>query len=233
MAFPIFIVIYSNYITMLNEKKKCLLAIFKFVIIFYLLSLLFATLFAFASFDDKIGRLQIEIIGLIIAFTLLELLIRQEKKDSFGLWNFSGQLNWKIVIGSVLLGIVMFSNTILFGHLLNHPVGHEDFNITRFLLNLLSSVFLIAFAEELFNRKMVITYMKRSGFSTITIVLFSSLLFYLNHVNWFLLDFHRIDTLIAGIVLYFLYTKTHDIRYCMIVHAMINLFLAIYQIWLV
>ena len=218
---------------MTTEKKKCLWTIFKFVIIFYLLSLLFATLFVFATFNVAISALQIGFMGVIVAFTLLGLLIWQEKKDSFGMWDFSGKLNWKIVVGSVLLGIVLFSNTVLFGHLLNHPVGHEDFNVTKFLLDMLSSVFLIAFAEELFCRKMVITYMERSGFSTITIVLFSALLFYSNHVNWFLWDFHRIDTFIDGIMLYFLYTKTRDIRYCMASHAVINLSLSIYQTWIV
>lgn len=219
-----------------TEKKKYFWIIVRFDIVFYLLSFLFSTLLFVLQFflDVPIDNTsEVGIVKLMIVATLLGLLIWQEKKDSFGMWNFSGKLNWKIVVDSILCGVLLFAITILCGFLLNHPVKHDDFNVTKFLLDLLSSVFLIAFAEELFNRKMVITYMERSGFSTITIVLFSSLLFYLNHVNWFLLDFHRIDTFITGIVLYFLYTKTRDIRYCMIVHAIINLSTSIYQTWIV
>ena len=75
--------------------------------------------------------------------------------------------------------------------------------------------------------------MESRHFSVLSMVLVSSTLFYLNHVNILLLDFHRIDTFIDGIVLYFLYMKMRDIRYCMIAHATINLLAVIYPVWIV
>lgn len=215
---------------MTKEKVKCLLTIVKIVIIYNLLALLLGTLLFFIL---SATSFVVQLMSLVVGILLLPILMWQEKKESFGLWDFSGKLNWKNITGSVLLGILLYAIAILCGKLLNHPIQHEDFNTTNYTLHFLCYVFVAAFVEELFFRKMIITYMESRHFSVLSMVLVSSMLFYLNHVNILLLDFHRIDTFIDGIVLYFLYMKMRDIRYCMIAHATINLLAVIYPVWIV
>ncbi len=215
---------------MTKEKVKCLLTIVKIVIIYNLLALLLGTLLFFVF---SATSFVVQLMSLVVGILLLPILMWQEKKESFGLWDFSGKLNWKISAGSVLLGILLYAIAILCGKLLSHPIQHEVFNTTNYILHFLCYVFVAAFVEELLFRKMMITYMERRAFSELSIVLVSSTLFYLNHVNILLLDFHRIDTFIDGIVLYFLYMKMRDIRYCMIAHATINLLAVIYPVWIV
>lgn len=215
---------------MTKEKVKYLLTIVKIVIIYNLLALLLGTLLFFIL---SATSFVVQLMSLVVGILLLPILMWQEKKESFGLWDFSGKLNWKNITGSVLLGILLYAIAILCGKLLNHPIQHEDFNTTNYTLHFLCYVFVAAFVEELFFRKMIITYMESRHFSVLSMVLVSSTLFYLNHVNILLLDFHRIDTFIDGIVLYFLYMKMRDIRYCMIAHATINLLAVIYPVWIV
>ncbi len=215
---------------MTKEKVNCILTILKIVIIYNLLALLLGTLLFFIL---SATSFVVQLMSLVVGILLLPILMWQEKKESFGLWDFSGKLNWKNITGSVLLGILLYAIAILCGKLLNHPIQHEDFNTTNYTLHFLCYVFVAAFVEELFFRKMIITYMESRHFSVLSMVLVSSMLFYLNHVNILLLDFHRIDTFIDGIVLYFLYMKMRDIRYCMIAHATINLLAVIYPVWIV
>ena len=215
---------------MTKENVNCILTILKIVIIYNLLALLLGTLLFFIL---SATSFVVQLMSLVVGILLLPILMWQEKKESFGLWDFSGKLNWKNITGSVLLGILLYAIAILCGKLLNHPIQHEDFNTTNYTLHFLCYVFVAAFVEELFFRKMIITYMESRHFSVLSMVLVSSMLFYLNHVNILLLDFHRIDTFIDGIVLYFLYMKMRDIRYCMIAHATINLLAVIYPVWIV
>ena len=215
---------------MTKENVNCILTILKIVIIYNLFALLLGILLFFVF---SATSFVVQLMSLVVGILLLPILMWQEKKESFGLWDFSGKLNWKNITGSVLLGILLYAIAILCGKLLNHPIQHEDFNTTNYTLHFLCYVFVAAFVEELFFRKMIITYMESRHFSVLSMVLVSSMLFYLNHVNILLLDFHRIDTFIDGIVLYFLYMKMRDIRYCMIAHATINLLAVIYPVWIV
>lgn len=215
---------------MTKEKVNCILTILKIVIIYNLFALLLGILLFFVF---SATSFVVQLMSLVVGILLLPILMWQEKKESFGLWDFSGKLNWKITAGSVLIGMLLYVIAILCGNLLYHPIQHEDFNTTNYILHFLCYVFAAAFVEELLFRKMIITYMERRAFSELSIVFVSSTLFYLNHVNILLLDFHRIDTFIDGIVLYFLYVKTRDIRYCMIAHATINLLAVIYPVWIV
>lgn len=215
---------------MTKEKVNCILTILKIVIIYNLFALLLGILLFFVF---SATSFVVQLMSLVVGILLLPILMWQEKKESFGLWDFSGKLNWKNITGSVLLGILLYAIAILCGKILNHPIQHEDFNTTNYTLHFLCYVFVAAFVEELFFRKMIITYMESRHFSVLSMVLVSSMLFYLNHVNILLLDFHRIDTFIDGIVLYFLYMKMRDIRYCMIAHATINLLAVIYPVWIV
>ena len=211
------------------EKRKCLLAILKIIILCYFFGFLIAMLLISVSNSKFIVYLISPILNVI----LLTFLALQEKKKAFGLWDFSGKLNWKIVVGSVLMGCVLYGVGLLFNELFHIPIEHQNFDIAYFFLQICTSVFLAAFIEELFCRKFVITSMEESGFPPIVVLLFSSILFYLGHVNFFVLDFHPIETFIIGVIIFFLYTKTREIRYCMIVHATGNLLAIIYQTWIV
>ena len=215
---------------MTKEKVNCILTILKIVIIYNLFALLLGILLFFVF---SATSFVVQLMSLVVGILLLPILMWQEKRSPFGLWDFSSKLDWKIVIGSVLLGILLYLTSIILGILLNHPIEHEDYNAINYFLHFLCYVFVTAFVEELFFRKMMVTYMQRSGFSMFATLLVSSTLFYLNHVNLLLFDFHRIDTFVYGIALYSLYYKTRDIRYCMTSHATINLLAVVYPVWIV
>ncbi len=215
---------------MVTEKRKCILRILVIFILSYLLSFLSALFLDFAI--DNLS-VVLRLVGILFSLYLLILLSWQEKMRPLGLWNFSGKLSWKIVGVAVLLGCMLYGIGNIFCELFHKPVVHQDYEFSVFIMRLFSSVFLAAFAEELFCRKFVITSMESSEFSPVVIALFSSFLFYLGHVDFLASDYHQIETFIMGVILYFFYTKTREVRYCMIVHATGNLLAVIHQLWIV
>ena len=76
--------------------------------------------------------------------------------------------------------------------------------------------------EELFYRKWMITYLERKAFKSIYILLITSFLFFIIHTNTQYMYF-RFDTLLSGAILYYIYTRYRNIKYCISVHIICNM----------
>lgn len=88
----------------------------------------------------------------------------------------------------------------------------------------LETTLLAPVVEEMFYRKWMISYLERSKVKPAIILILSSFLFFFAHTNWTNMSF-RFDTLIFGIVLFYIYTKYRDVRCCILVHSLNNLIL--------
>ena len=87
----------------------------------------------------------------------------------------------------------------------------------------LGVLFLAPIAEELFFRKWMIDYLNRVEIKPFYILIITSFLFFIAHIN--LTSSHiRLDALIFAITEYHIYKKYHNIKYCIFVHFMNNLF---------
>lgn len=86
----------------------------------------------------------------------------------------------------------------------------------------LGVLLLAPIAEELFFRKWMIDYLNHVAIKPLYILIITSSLFFLAHIN--LTSSHiRYDALIFAIAEYHIYKKYHNIKYCIFVHFMNNL----------
>lgn len=105
----------------------------------------------------------------------------------------------------------------------------SQYSLGYAIVPVLSSVLCAPIREELFYRHWLISYMRKYNLSGRIILLVSSITFYLPHVSfglgeWTLANL-RLDVLLSGVILYFLYIRTNDYRCCVVAHALSNLFL--------
>ena len=76
---------------------------------------------------------------------------------------------------------------------------------------------------------MVISYLTKYNYSNFAKMLVSSMSFCLIHFlptangGVWTVPYWRIDTLLFGILLYWVFVKTRDVRYCIIIHVVCNL----------
>ena len=85
-----------------------------------------------------------------------------------------------------------------------------------------NSILVIPITEELFARKWAVSYLEKANVKPVHILVITSFLFFIFHTSYTPLYF-RFDTLLSGAVLCYIYTKYHDVRYCIFVHFIINL----------
>lgn len=76
--------------------------------------------------------------------------------------------------------------------------------------------------EELFFRKWMISYLEKANVKPLYIMCLTTLLFAIPHTDTTIWYF-RFDTIIFGIVLYHVFVKYRDVRYCIFVHFVLNL----------
>ena len=132
-----------------------------------------------------------------------------------------GEFSYSWVLVSVIIGCCSFG-LLLLANLIRNGGMPTSTN------SLLTSILLITITpavEELFFRKWIYHFLSKHGMSVFTTGLLSSLLFYITHWLPFseYLWFYRVDTLILGICLCLLYQRTHNIRYCILAHMIVNL----------
>lgn len=92
-------------------------------------------------------------------------------------------------------------------------------------LILLKSVLIAPVLEELLFRKWMFDYMKSNAFSSLFILIFSSLIFYVWHG-----EFQRWDLIISGLIFGAVYMKGKNIVYPIIIHALGNLLSSLYVV---
>ena len=129
---------------------------------------------------------------------------------------------WWVLLG---LGLAIALMARIYYHLFS-PYSAGSENITYHGLEgicmFMSSALILPIIEELFYRKWMITYLERKAFKSIYILLITSFLFFIIHTNTQYMHF-RFDTLLSGAILYYIYTRYRNIKYCISVHIICNM----------
>ena len=142
----------------------------------------------------------------------------------------NGKFNYKIdkfFYIAFALGILNISYPMIFSHL---PYW-DSRNIADLIISELISIIVFSIITELFYRHWTITFLEKYNFQPRTICITSVIMYYvMNHI--YLISITEpnlggimVDALFyiaSGIILYQLYTKTRDVRYCIIMQMIIS-----------
>ena len=160
---------------------------------------------------------------LIFSFPFLYVMFRKSKIALIGEETVNEKTcPWWVLLG---LGLAIALMARIYYHLFS-PYSAGSENITYHGLEgicmFMSSALILPIIEELFYRKWMITYLERKAFKSIYILLITSFLFFFIHTNTQYMYF-RFDTLLSGAILYYIYTRYRNIKYCISVHIICNM----------
>ena len=160
---------------------------------------------------------------LIFSFPFLYVIFRKSKIALIGEETVNEKTcPWWGLLG---LGLAIALMARIYYHLFS-PYSAGSENITYHGLEgicmFMSSALILPIIEELFYRKWMITYLERKAFKSIYILLITSFLFFFIHTNTQYMYF-RFDTLLSGAILYYIYTRYRNIKYCISVHIICNM----------
>lgn len=143
----------------------------------------------------------------------------------------NGKFNYKIdkfFYIALALGVLKISYTMIFSHL---PYW-DSRNIADLIISVLISIVVFSTITELFYRHWTITFLEKYNFQPRTICITSVIMYYvMNHLLYLIsitelnlgsVVFDALFYVINGIILYQLYTKTRDVRYCIIMQMIIS-----------
>lgn len=139
------------------------------------------------------------------------------------------KLNVNYSIGAVICGFVVFVICHFWLLMFVKDIELSDLSFTGVLYSVLAFGLLGPIAEELFFRQWVVGYLAKYKYSNIAQMLVSSVIFCLIHLlpkpidGAWAIPYWRIDTLLFGILQYWVFVKTRDVRYCIIIHVVYNL----------
>lgn len=124
------------------------------------------------------------------------------------------------------VGIVLGFISTLYGHLLRPVSGSFLLSHATQLSECVAYIFgvlvVAPVVEELLFRKWMISYLERNNFNVFIIIIVSSTLFFMGHIDW-TRNIFRFDTFVFAVILCCIYLKYHDVRPCMFVHFVNNL----------
>ena len=206
----------------MNDKLKALLSILSLLVIYNIITLL--STFAWVSIAG-INNVSSNAFNFLSFCFLMPLLYFYSKSQKINLWKLESTVSFKWILLSVALGVMFASCQLIFMKYTNHlPKQIPTYPTLGFITAEIIGVgILTPIAEELCFRKWMILYMEKHDFSKYTIILVSSILFYLWHQNFVILNaMWRVDTILFGIVQCLLFMKTRNIYYCMILHGVAN-----------
>ncbi|OYP60637.1 CPBP family intramembrane glutamic endopeptidase [Prevotella sp. P2-180] len=134
-----------------------------------------------------------------------------------------------IAIGGAWYGLALLCSYIITGEIIFATIKCSLF---EHIFQFIGVVMVAPIIEELFFRQWIPSYMSKHGFSNMTTIAVSALLFYSIHLDAVTIPYwySNIDTFFMGVVLSLCYAYTKDIRYCIIAHMLSNivaLFIAI------
>lgn len=204
---------------MAAEIKSILVLIGVFLI--YWLGMSFTTGFLYNVFSSFV--LSVFAAELIFSFPFLYVIFRKSKIALIGEETVNEKTcPWWGLLG---LGLAIALMARIYYHLFS-PYSAGSENITYHGLEgicmFMSSALILPIIEELFYRKWMITYLERKAFKSIYILLITSFLFFIIHTNTQYMYF-RFDTLLSGAILYYIYTRYRNIKYCISVHIICNM----------
>ena len=204
---------------MTTKIKSILVLIGVFLIYWFGMS--FTTGFLYNVFSSFV--LSVFAAELIFSFPFLYVIFRKSKIALIGEETVNEKTcPWWGLLG---LGLAIALMARIYYHLFS-PYSAGSENITYHGLEgicmFMSSALILPIIEELFYRKWMITYLERKAFKSIYILLITSFLFFIIHTNTQYMYF-RFDTLLSGAILYYIYTRYRNIKYCISVHIVCNM----------
>lgn len=204
---------------MTTKIKSILVLIGVFLIYWFGMS--FTTGFLYNVFSSFV--LSVFAAELIFSFPFLYVMFRKSKIALIGEETVNEKTcPWWSLLG---LGLAIALMARIYYHLFS-PYSAGSENITYHGLEgicmFMSSALILPIIEELFYRKWMITYLERKAFKSIYILLITSFLFFFIHTNTQYMYF-RFDTLLSGAILYYIYTRYRNIKYCISVHIISNM----------
>ena len=159
----------------------------------------------------------------VIFILVLFKVINTNKECMNGKFNYNIDKFFYIALA---LGILKISHVLIFSHL--HYL--DSHNIADYVISELISIIVFSIITELFYRHWTITFLEKYGFQPRTICITSVIMYYvMKHLyllsaielNFGSVVFDALFYVISGIILYQLYTKTRDVRYCIIMQMII------------
>ena len=149
--------------------------------------------------------------------------INTNRKCTNGKFNYNIDKFFYIALA---LGILKISHVLVFSDV--HYL--DSHNIADYVISELISIIVFSIITELFYRHWTITFLEKYDFQPRTICITSVIMYYvMNHI--YLISITEpnlggimVDALFyiaSGIILYQLYTKTRDVRYCIIMQMII------------
>lgn len=206
----------------MTDKLKALLTILSqfaiSIVIIFLTSIAWVSIAGMKNFNYN----AFEFFALCL---LMLLLYFYSKSQKIKLWESETTITLKWVIFSVIFGVLFALLMLVFMKYTNHlPTHKPTYTTLEFIYaEIISIGILVPFVEEFCFRKWIVLYMEKHDFSKYTIILVSSILFYLWHQNFVSFNLlWRVDTIVIGIFLCLLFMKTRNIYYCIISHGVAN-----------
>lgn len=174
------------------------------------------------EFRTSINYLMAVLAQAIFIFVLFKV-INTNRKCTNGKFNYNIDKFFYIALA---LGILNISYPMIFSHL---PYW-DSRNIADLIISELIAIVVFSTISELFYRHWTITFLEKYNFQPRTICITSVIMYYLMthlylisiaepNLGGILLD--ALFYIASGIILYQLYTKTRDVRYCIIMQMII------------
>ena len=137
------------------------------------------------------------------------------------------RLSAKYTITAIALGCAWYGIAILCSYIITGEIAFATIkgSLWEYIFQFIGVVMVAPIIEELFFRQWIPSYMSKHGFSNVTSIAVSALLFYSIHLEavttpyWY----DNIDTFFMSILLSLCYVYTKDIRYCIIAHMVSNI----------
>ena len=159
----------------------------------------------------------------VIFIFFLFKVIKTGKECTNGKFNYNIDKFFYIALA---LGILKISHVLVFSDV--HYL--DSHNIADYVISELISIIVFSIITELFYRHWTITFLEKYDFQPRTICITSVIMYYvMKHLyllsaielNLGSVVFDALFYIISGIILYQLYTKTRDVRYCIIMQMII------------
>ena len=124
-----------------------------------------------------------------------------------------------------LVAVFFQSITIIYKFLSNQISNTQEIECqidSVFIVRIIVALVLAPIVEELFYRKWMISYLEKSKVKPYFVLFMTSILFFIAHTNYVNWTF-QLDAFFFGIMQYFIYKKSFDVRYCIWVHFINNI----------
>ena len=221
----------------MTEKTKAIIILIAVAIAYYIFIAIIQSVSLYLLYDNGIlgpvspsNDFHLSTSYLISAFAqalfvyVLFNVINTNRKCANGKFNYNIDKFFYIALA---LGILKISHVLVFSDV--HYL--DSHNIADYVISELISIIVFSIITELFYRHWTITFLEKYDFQPRTICITSVIMYYvMNHI--YLISITEpnlggimVDALFyiaSGIILYQLYTKTRDVRYCIIMQMIIS-----------